>query len=117
MGKQLAYYVTVEDEHGDEKTFGPDDTVPAWAAKKITNRSAWAGSDTDDADADSSGGGADDPVPYAKRKKADLEAEVAERNEGRDDADKIEVGGNGTVKDLAAALDADDAVLDAGNGD
>lgn len=47
--------------------------------------------------------------PYEKWKKPDLEAEVASRNEGRDGDDLIEVEGQGTIADLAAALIADDA--------
>lgn len=109
-GKALVYTVTVVDDEGDSHSFGPDDDVPGWAAQKITNPSAW-GEDSYDAAAGGEGGGSDEPVPYAKRKKADLEAEVSKRNEGRDEADHIEVGGNGTVKDLVAALEADDAAL------
>lgn len=49
--------------------------------------------------------------PYAKWRKADLEAEVENRNTdpARADANMIVVEGKGTVADLAAALDADDA--------
>lgn len=69
------------------------------------------GADTVTADVwDGEAGEADGGAkPYAKWVKADLEALVAERNKDRDEADHIVVGGNGTVKDLAAALDADDA--------
>jgi hypothetical protein len=106
---KLQYHVHVEDEHGEVHVFGPEDDVPGWARKKITNRSAWA--DTADADADGDGD-ADDPdeevKPYAKWLKADLEAEVTARNEGREDDALIVVGGTGKVADLAAALDADD---------
>ena len=63
-----------------------------------------------DADsADTSSGSDGTQKPYEKWKKPDLEAEVASRNEGRDDEDLIEVEGKGTVADLAAALIADDA--------
>lgn len=47
-------------------------------------------------------------VPYAKQKKADLEAEVARRNAARDEDSQITVEGKGTVADLVAALEADD---------
>lgn len=120
---KLAYHVPVEDEHGEIHIFGPDDALPAWAAKKITNPSAWDGdevpaavakasasaADSGSQGAVDSGSGDSDTKPYAKWKKADLEAEVARRNEGRDDDDVIEVEGAGTVADLAAALDGDDA--------
>ncbi|MEV7267067.1 hypothetical protein AB0N38_26245 [Micromonospora aurantiaca] len=42
-GPKLATYVHVADEHDQMHVFGPDDTVPAWAAKKITNPGAWVG--------------------------------------------------------------------------
>lgn len=48
-------------------------------------------------------------VPYKGQKKGDLEDLVAKRNEGRDEADLIVVGGNGTIADLVAALENDDA--------
>lgn len=116
---KLAYYVHVEDDKGEPHVFGPDDDVPAWAVKKITNDSAWADgkapksdsakSEKSDKSKASSSDSDGEPVPYAKRKKADLEAEVAKRNEGRADDDVIVVEGKGTVADLAAALEGDDA--------
>lgn len=45
--------------------------------------------------------------PYQGLKRADLEAEIARRNEGRDEADLIPATGN--KPDLVAALTADDA--------
>lgn len=148
---KLAYYVHVEDEFGDEHVFGPEDDVPAWAAKQITNRSAWEGEELpaaakktaaaqDDAkggksrkkdegsktdkvtDPDTSANGGDDGksadddppagVDYSKLLKPDLEKEVAKRNEAREADDQIQVGGTGTVKDLVAALEADDTAGD-----
>lgn len=49
MGRALRTYVHVHDEDGQTHVFGPDDEVPAWAAKRITNPAAWeddAGEDT-----------------------------------------------------------------------
>lgn len=46
------------------------------------------------------------PVPYARRKKDDLVAEIATRNVGRPDDDLLP--STGTIAQLAAALDADD---------
>lgn len=81
--------------------FAEGDEVPDWAAEQMGDHCF----DADDA--------ADDEVkPYSKWRKGDLEAEVTARNEGRDDADQIVVGGTGKVADLAAALDADDAAAD-----
>jgi hypothetical protein len=113
--KKLAYRVAVPDENGEAQWYGPDDTVPAAVAKQITNPSAWADSDgdpdaSDDAGGSRDGGDGSDKAPsYSSMKKADLEAEVASRNEGRAADDIIEVEGKGTVADLVAALEADDA--------
>lgn len=72
-------------------------TVPADVAKGITAKGVWAGS----APAD------DEPVGYDAQKVADLEAEIANRNEGRDEADQIVPAGTKKA-DLIAALEADD---------
>lgn len=114
---KLAYYVNVYDDKGEAHVFGPDDDVPAWAAEKITNDSAWvdgkapSGSSkaAQSEDPDPSADGDKGAVPYSKWRKADLETEVASRNEGREDDDLIVVEGDGTVADLTAALEADDA--------
>ena len=45
MSRQLVGTVHVQDEDGTDHAFGPDDTVPGWAAKKITNPLAWEGED------------------------------------------------------------------------
>lgn len=104
----LAFRVFVADEHGEMQDFAAGTAksdMPAWAVKAIKNPKAW---DDQEAEGDSGDDGSGDK-PYAKWKKGDLEDEVARRNEARDDDDQIVVDGNGTVKDLAAALDADDA--------
>lgn len=132
---KLAYYVHVEDEHGEIHAFGPDTPLPTWAAKKITNPSAWEGGevpagvakaakaskepqDSDGGTGDGDGSTSPDgstgdndgaAKPYSKWKKDDLQAEVDRRNEGRDDEDLIVVEGKGNVPDLAAALEGDDA--------
>lgn len=41
MAKQLKTYVHVPDEQGAYVQFGPDDDVPGWAEKLITNPDAW----------------------------------------------------------------------------
>lgn len=71
------------------------------------------GSTDGNAGSDEDGGDDEKFVPYAKRLKANLQAEVESRNEDRDDDDLIVVGGTGKVADLAAALEADDAAQDA----
>jgi hypothetical protein len=44
---------------------------------------------------------------YSSLKVADLTAEIAKRNEGREESDRIQ-SGSGTKADLIAALEADD---------
>ena len=39
---KLNTYVHVHDKDGISHAFGPDDTVPAWAEKAITNPDVWA---------------------------------------------------------------------------
>lgn len=39
---KLNTYVHVHDEDGVSHAFGPDDTVPGWAADLITNPDVWA---------------------------------------------------------------------------
>jgi hypothetical protein len=46
--KRLASTVVVQDEEHGATQFGPDDDVPAWAAKQITNEKAWAKDDDED---------------------------------------------------------------------
>jgi predicted component of type VI protein secretion system len=41
-GRRLARHVHVRDERGRPHVFGPSDELPAWAAAKITSRTAWA---------------------------------------------------------------------------
>ncbi|MGC0365009.1 hypothetical protein ABH922_002993 [Rhodococcus sp. 27YEA15] len=38
---RLITFVHVADESGVGHAFGPDDAVPEWAAKKITNPDVW----------------------------------------------------------------------------
>lgn len=40
--RKLVTHVIVRDESGQCRSFGPDDSVPKWAAKQITNSKAWA---------------------------------------------------------------------------
>ena len=41
MSRRLSTFVHVHHEDGSSHVFGPDDDVPAWAAKAITNDSVW----------------------------------------------------------------------------
>ncbi len=95
--------VVVHDDVGDAHVFGPGSgEVPGWAREQITNPKVWAADDAGQAD--------DDERPaYKGMLKADLEAEVDRRNEGRDTDALIVVDGTGKVADLVAALEADDS--------
>lgn len=55
MAKRLitTVHVIERDDKGNETNrgvFGPDDTVPAWAEKAITNPYVWEGAEAEDAD-------------------------------------------------------------------
>ena len=41
MGRRLTGHVSLVDDSGSRVTFGPGDTVPDWAAQRITNPVAW----------------------------------------------------------------------------
>lgn len=47
--KKLKVLVTVHDEQGVAHLYGPNDTLPAWARKKITNPNVWDGDDAAEA--------------------------------------------------------------------
>src|SRR4051812_33776487 len=100
--KQLAVCVYV-----DGKPYGPGE-VSARIAKKITNDKVWVTEDeaTEPAPATPP---ADEASVYAGVDRADLDAEVAKRNEGREDDKKIVVAADASDDDVVTALDADDA--------
>lgn len=60
MTRRLTGYVHVRDGAGVDHGFGPDDTVPDWAAAQITNPGAWTGEESDPSEP-----GPDDPPPPA----------------------------------------------------
>lgn len=82
---RLNTYVTV-----GETTYGPGDDVPADVADLINAPGVFEDEDGD----------------YSSLKVADLKAEIAKRNEGREEADQIPFDGNKVA--LVAALEADD---------
>ncbi len=111
-GTALAFRIFVADESGEMQDFTAGTAksdMPAWAVKAIKNPKAWDDYEEPDSGESASDSDPDPEVkPYPKWKKADLEAEVESRNEGRAEDDLIVVEGKGTVADLAAALEADD---------
>lgn len=48
MARRLASFVYVMGEDHQAIWFGPDDTVPKWAAEQITNPKAWVDTDAED---------------------------------------------------------------------
>ena len=107
MGRRLAGFVHVTAPDGGAVVFGPDDELPAWASKAITNEKAWAAQTGSDEDAAESGSDEDAAeLSYDDMRVADLKALIGERNEGRDEADLIP--DDGVKADLVAALEADD---------
>ena len=121
MGRGLASTVWVtHPDTGAAVRFVPGDTLPGWAEKAIPNAKAWTDDDgavtgvVENADGETEEAVPGDPVPadddahadYRGMKVADLRALIADRNEGRDEADLIP--DDGTKADLVAALEADD---------
>ena len=97
-----AVWVLPESGSGEKVAFGPADTeIPAWALEQMGDH-CFVDGQRPDASGDTQGS-------YKGWKKAELEAEVDKRNEDREGDDLIEVDGKGTVADLVAALEADDA--------
>lgn len=91
---RLASHVVLRDERQELHVFGPDDDVPAWARKRITNPKAWeSGADTADEGTPSPppkggpGSGKDAWVAYAA-------------------ASNVDIDGAETRDDIVAALDA-----------
>lgn len=66
---KLASYVHVQDADGKMQVFGPDDRVPDWAARKITNPRAWEGGKAPVAE---------DPAAKVERLRRELAAAEAE---------------------------------------
>lgn len=134
MARRLASYVNVTDpETGAAATFGPDDELPEWAEKVITNPKAWEAAEptpeesleksveyqpetepgaSRKAEDTAAGGQPEDaetaPGPdYEAMTVTDLRSEIRSRNEdGRDDDAKMST--DGVKADLIAALEADD---------
>ena len=114
MGRRLAGFVHVTAPDGGAVVFGPDDELPAWASKAITNEKAWAGDvagageGAGDVAGAGEGGSAEEHAErsYDDMRVADLKALIGERNEGRGEADLIP--DDGVKADLVAALEADD---------
>lgn len=101
MARRLAANVWVGSEF-----FAAGSVPPKEYAEQITNPAAW-GDTAPDEPADASSPAPEDVSVYADWKAADLKAEIASRNEGRDDDAKLPVKGKNA--DLIAALEADDA--------
>lgn len=120
MGGRLNAYVHVANADGAAHVFGPEDKVPGWAAKLITNASAWAEEPEGQQSSSPEPPATPDPgtpdpgtaaepqkVDYTSWVKADLTAEIEKRNAGREADDVIEPEGTKNA-DLIAALVADD---------
>lgn len=80
---------------GEARPLLKGDEVPAWAKDQVGSHLL---EDGDDAE----------PTPYREQKLADLKAEIARRNEGRDEDQKINPEGRASIESYAAALEADD---------
>jgi len=93
----------VDPADGGPKLLLAGDDVPAWAKDQVGSHLVEGGDDAE-------------PTPYAEQSFADLKAELARRNEGRADEDKVNPEGRASIASYAAALDADDAKQAAASG-
>ena len=106
MVRKLSTFVTVHERNdkgeptGRSETYGPNDTLPAWAEKAITNPDVWADTEQDaggskeperDPDGPPPKGGAGSGAPAWR--------EYAARN-------NVEVASDASREDVVAALDA-----------
>ena len=136
MARKLVTDTRVQNpDTGEQVILKPGDEIPGWAEKLITNPAAWEqeelAPDPDaqvlpepepavarteeeqdaeqtpeqDADAEQTPEQTD-PSAYEAMTVAELKAEIAFRNEGRTDADRLST--DGVKADLVAALVADD---------
>jgi hypothetical protein len=78
------------------------DDVPAWAADDVGEHLLEGGADAE-------------LTPYREQKLGDLQAAVAERNEGRSEEDQVKPEKR-SIEAFAAALEADDAKQAASSG-
>lgn len=94
----------------DGRPYGPGE-VPARIAKKITNEKVWAQEQESETPAPADPPPADDEPAsvFAGVDREHLDAEVAKRNEGREDDKKIVIAPDVSDDDVVEALDADDA--------
>lgn len=102
---KLIENTVIAGQDGTPVALAAGDDVPEWAADQI-------GAHLLDIDEDEDTG----PVPYAKRKLADLKAEVDQRNADRDPEGEGYIRSEKqTIAALAEALEADDARQAAAN--
>lgn len=97
---KLNTYVHVHDQDGISHAFGPDDTVPAWAEKAITNQSVWAEAPTPGEEAPANPEGSESEGGQSEGS----ESETVELPEG-------DITEDWTVKQLKAYAKAEDIDL------
>lgn len=105
---KLNTYVHVHDKDGISHAFGPDDTVPEWAEKSITNESVWAvapakeqATDQDDGSGD---GGDSDNVEIPEGDITDKW--TVKQLTAYAKAENIDLGGATAKKDILSAIAA-----------
>lgn len=119
MGRVLATSTRVRDDSGVDVVVGPGE-CPGWAVGLVVNPAAWVDDGADEpepepapvAEPDPEPAPAADPDPepapdpYAAMTVAELKAEIASRNEGRDPVNYLPAAG--TKTDLIVTLTGDD---------
>lgn len=101
---KLNTYVHVHDKDGISHAFGPDDTVPEWAAKAITNPDVWAEAPAEE-ESDESEGGDGSESETVEIPEGDITEEwTVKQLRAYAKAEDIDLGGATTKKDILSAL-------------
>ncbi|TGB37878.1 hypothetical protein [Mycolicibacterium peregrinum] len=95
----LARHVSVRDDVGAIHTFGPEDEIPEWAAREITNPAAWEGGDVPFPAKPSKSGGAPATASVSAVPTEDLEDRIVAR---------VVDGVGALLRDMLVVVDAED---------
>lgn len=108
---KLNTYVHVHDKDGISHAFGPEDTVPEWAEKAITNPDVWAEAPAAEESAGLEGGEPEGANPEGSEPETDEipEGDITEEWTVKQlrayaKAEDIDLGGATTKKDILSAL-------------
>ncbi|AYN55789.1 hypothetical protein PP635_gp09 [Arthrobacter phage Auxilium] len=103
---KLNTYVHVHDKDGISHAFGPEDTVPEWAEKAITNPDVWAEAPAAEETAEPESGESEGSEPETEEiPEGDITEEwTVKQLRAYAKAEDIDLGGATTKKDILSAL-------------